>query len=133
MKKIYINRFYANADTILGTLILEELDYPLYTCENKWFFNAKNESCIPEGVYILEPHYSKKFKKCFIIKHVRDRTNILIHQGNTCEDTFGCILPGMQTGAILNKPAVLQSKKTMQLLVSLIKEKRELHIRSKYV
>jgi hypothetical protein len=64
-------------------------------------------SAIPEGTYPVVLAPSPKFmrsndpwvlKFAQLIPHIiqiPDRTNILIHWGNTAEDTEGCILVGM--------------------------------------
>lgn len=56
--------------------------------------NAPFISCIPEGTYTLAPYSSKKYTDVFQLLDVPNRTYILIHAGNTVDDTQGCILVG---------------------------------------
>ena len=133
MKKVFINRFYGDLNTCLGVLTLDELDYPLYTCENAWHFNAKDKSCIYDGIFKIKPYKSPKFGDCLIIEDVEGRTYILAHVGNIHKNTLGCVLIGLETGRLKGVPAVLNSREALKLLCSIIKEERELHIKSSYI
>lgn len=56
---------------------------------------SQKMSCIPVGLYEVGLSYSKAFKKQKIqILRVQNRTGILIHEGNTVNDSKGCILIG---------------------------------------
>ena len=69
--------------------------FPLcVTLEDPWLGNETNISCIPEGEYIVEAFNGNKFKNVWKLQDVKDRTDILIHAGNTVKDTHGCILVG---------------------------------------
>jgi hypothetical protein len=70
--------------------ILLEFD----TLELSYKENKRQISCIPTGTYIVEPHYSFRFGRCFELQNVPERSNILIHKGNFNKDTKGCILIG---------------------------------------
>lgn len=51
--------------------------------------------CIAPGIYSIDLHYSPKFRKYMLtLCGVRGRYGILIHSGNTPDDTVGCILVG---------------------------------------
>lgn len=51
--------------------------------------------CVPPGIYSIDFHYSPKFGKYMLtLCGVRGRSGILIHSGNTSNDTSGCILVG---------------------------------------
>lgn len=51
--------------------------------------------CIAPGIYSIDLHYSPKFGKYMLtLCGVRGRSGILIHSGNTPDDTAGCILVG---------------------------------------
>lgn len=61
--------------------------------------NRKSISCIPTGEYLmyLDPSSKwspPKFKSLYQLHDVPNRTEILIHSGNTIKDTEGCILIG---------------------------------------
>lgn len=48
------------------------------------------------------------------------RSAILIHAGNTDEQTLGCILVGMRRGELNGEPALLESRVAMEALRNLI-------------
>lgn len=51
--------------------------------------------CIAPGIYSIDFHYSPKFGKYMLtLCGVRGRSGILVHSGNTPNDTSGCILVG---------------------------------------
>lgn len=73
----------------------------LHTLEDDWRDNERGESCIPAGVYLLERTiYRKHNYETFEITGVPNRSRILIHPGNTEEDTMGCILVGLRQGYV---------------------------------
>jgi len=81
--------------------------------------NEVRKSCIPEGVYKVVRHKSKKFGDTFWVKNVKGRTAILIHAGNYYYHTLGCILVGMDQKD-MNKDGLIDnvsSKKAMDLLL----------------
>jgi hypothetical protein len=49
---------------------------------------------IPDGTYRCEIYMSPKFGRSLQIMDVPNRTYILIHAGNTSEDTQGCVVLG---------------------------------------
>ncbi|HCY83424.1 MAG TPA: hypothetical protein DHV22_18475, partial [Xanthomarina gelatinilytica] len=53
-----------------------------HTIELPWNDNKRNISCIPEGVYKVEPRFSKRFKHHLILKDVKGRSFILFHPAN---------------------------------------------------
>jgi hypothetical protein len=58
-------------------------------------------SCIPAGVYPLRRTiYHKHGFATFEVCNVPGRSRILIHPGNTEEDSQGCILLGLRHGRI---------------------------------
>lgn len=59
-------------------------------------------ACIKPGTYSIDLHYSPKFKRYMLtLCAVPLRSSILIHPGNTLDDTEGCILVGELHGAHL--------------------------------
>ena len=96
--------------TICFTLELPDLD------------NERNISCIPCGVYNVERHVSPSKGLCFEVEGVNDRDDILIHKGNWCADSQGCIIVGRYSGMIQGKLGVGTSKKTMDMLLDRYKK-----------
>lgn len=116
-------RFLDCAHGNFGLLVLhgDTEDHVLFTCEDDWRTNQPNVSCIPPGVYALKRVQSPKFGNTFEITGVPGRSRILLHAGNTEEDTEGCVLVGLSLGVKsvrdednaglpAKKLAVLQSK-----------------------
>jgi hypothetical protein len=64
------------------------------TIELPWRNNESRVSCIPEGTYLLEKRYSKKFQWHIEITQVRNRGAILFHPANNAlKELNGCIAP----------------------------------------
>ena len=77
--------------------------YCAMTLELPWNNNRRNISCVPTGQYLLEPFSSDAHPdtyKLWTMSHqeVPGRTDILIHVGNTINDTAGCVLVGYGLG-----------------------------------
>lgn len=85
------------------------------TLELPWKDNHRNISCIPAGVYEVKPYSSAKFKNVWELQDVPGRSKILIHAGNTVDDIEGCILAGMRRGLLKGLPAVLDSRKAIDM------------------
>ena len=82
-----------------------------HTVERPWADNARNVSCIPEGVYtVRRDYYHRGGYEAFEIENVPDRSEIKIHIGNTMDDVSGCIAVGMDLGWVHGKWAVIHSK-----------------------
>jgi Family of unknown function (DUF5675) len=115
MTTIYLDR---NEYTDKGTLGTLNQDSTLlcYTLELPWNNNESGTSCIPNGEYQVIPHNSFSHPNTWEITGVPDREAILIHNGNTEADSKGCVLVGDSTGEINGKPAVLNSKATLNKL-----------------
>ena len=73
----------------------------LKTLEEDWKDNQRSESCIPVALYVLRRTiYRKHNYETFEVTGVPNRSRILIHPGNTEEDTQGCILVGLRQGVV---------------------------------
>lgn len=71
------------------------------TGEEDWLDNKPQISSIPAGAYRCERTvFHKTGEPTFEVMHVPNRDRILIHSGNTEEDTMGCILLGTDYGAL---------------------------------
>lgn len=103
---IYLERFGLGDDSVLGRLIVDG-QTRCYTLEDeRRKVKIKTETCIPEGSYKLQlrrwggfhTRYSKAFSEIHIgmleVMDVPGFTGILVHCGNTDEDTAGCVLVG---------------------------------------
>ena len=83
------------AKATFGLLTLADLN--CVTMELPWNDNRRDISCIPAGVYPLtERTYYKKGYQAIHVKDVPDRGHILMHIGNSLDDTRGCILVASQ-------------------------------------
>lgn len=103
--------------------------YPaLHTCEEEDKGNQRSISCIPAGRYPLRRTiYHKYGYPTYEVANVPGRSRILIHPGNTEEDTMGCILPGIyrgtllrrdeNTNALVEKQAVTDSRRAFALFM----------------
>ena len=125
LKRISESRFITFG-VILG---IEGL--PICLClELPYKANQKSISCIPEGIYLCEKYSSAKYPEAVQVMDVPNRSYILIHSGNTTNDTSGCILPGLSFGIFQGKPAVLNSKDAFKKLVNYVNNKSfELNIK----
>jgi hypothetical protein len=86
------------------------------TCEDPWNDNKTDISCIPAGEYRFVKRVSPKYGHHWHILDVPGRSLILIHWGNTIEDTRGCVLVGSQFGKLDGVQAILNSIATMEML-----------------
>lgn len=122
--RILLERFLESNEGTFGTMTLGEQASAvvLFTCEPQWRNNEHGVSCIPEGSYVLKPHFSPKLGiNTYEITGVPSRGSIIIHPGNTEENTEGCVLVGKALGVVAvrddeelhvqtRKLAVVQSK-----------------------
>jgi len=96
--ELTLRRFLVANNATLG--VLTGLPKTLYVLEDEWKGNARNISRIPAGVYKTTPHgwdtgSQVKFKQTWRLISVPNRSAILVHGGNTKDDTEGCLLVGM--------------------------------------
>ncbi len=95
MKHVVIQRAWSDHRATLGMLTVVGEDHsPIFTLENP-LRETIVDSRIPDGQYECEPHSGTIHKDVYLIKNVPERTDILLHSGNTEADTRGCILLGM--------------------------------------
>lgn len=117
MKELRLSRIAETDGATLGVLSVD--GRPLFvTLEDPWKDNARQVSCIPDGEYTIRRHTSPKFGLCYSVDNVLNRSHILLHAGNTSDDTHGCILIGLQFGELKGRPAILRSKDAMVLLLA---------------
>ena len=90
----------------------------IWTVELPWLDNQRRVSCIPEGEYTCRPRrYFKGGYDAIEICDVPERSEIMIHKGNTIKDLAGCIAPGMKLGVSKGTWAVLDSAGAFALLM----------------
>ena len=98
MQRVSLKRNSSSGSETLGELSLENGSV-LHTLELPWKNNRRNISCIPLGTYEVIGHVSPKFGKCYWVKDVPGRSEILFHVGNSPKDSRGCILVGQKVVA----------------------------------
>lgn len=104
--RIMVIRFGLGSDSTLGMIYLDGV-MAGYTLEDeRRLVKVKGETCIPEGSYLVklrtEGPTHEKYRQLYPDIHrgmlwlqdVPEFEFILIHQGNTDQDTAGCILVG---------------------------------------
>ena len=101
---------------VCGVWCLEGL--PLcFTLELPWRDNHPNESCVPDGSYRLVRVVSTQHGETVCITNVPNRTGILVHCGNKCLDTKGCVLVGGEFSEVPSHGVVLfDSRKTFDII-----------------
>ena len=117
--KLKLVRVSEHNDATLGVLCLDARPIAV-TLEDKWRDNERMVSCIPTGHYKVKRHISPKFGECFKVIEVPERSEILIHAGNTHKDTHGCILLGLQFGTIGTEAAILSSRAAVANFMTLM-------------
>lgn len=127
MTTLTLHRFLSGSDGTFGVMTFRERPICV-TCENPWFNNQKSVSCIPNGTYSCIPFSGKKYKNVWELEDVPGRSAILIHQGNTHKDTYGCILVGNSFGTLYGVPSINNSVQTLDMLRKLLPPKFTLRI-----
>lgn len=95
--KVTLTRILATPHGVIG--ILNVGGFEFFTLEEEWKDNEPSESCIPAGTYPLRPSYwYGGSMPSYEIAEVPNRSRILVHPGNTEEDTRGCVLLGLKLG-----------------------------------
>jgi hypothetical protein len=128
----------SNGDPERTTGILQANGTMFATIERPWLPNPAGEgggprkSCVPKGVYRVEPWNSVNFPQTYIITNpdlgvyrqpsdipkgqAWGRSAILIHVANRVRDVVGCIGVGMEHGELQGEKAVLRSVMAMREL-----------------
>ena len=89
---VRLNRFFQVDGGTIGRLYVDG-QFVCYSVELPWKGNQRNVSCIPEGDYPLIWDNSPRFGRRLHVECVKDRSHILVHEGNYQRDIRGCILP----------------------------------------
>ncbi len=86
-----------------------------HTLERPWLDNKRRVSCIPVGEYTGAVQHSPRFKAWLPeLLDVPGRDQILIHAGNTADDTEGCILVGLERHD--HEDRIMQSRAALALV-----------------
>lgn len=123
--KLYINGAYF-CDT------LEDTDRGLDQSMSEFEINRRKiygQTCIPSGEYKVILNMSPRFKKILPrILDVKGFEGILMHAGNTVQDSSGCILLGTKSvdGVLIN------SRKAVNALIEKIKDQKDITITIDY-
>ena len=122
--KLTVRRITEYQNATYGVLLIDGKP-SFVTLEDAWKDNAKQVSCIPTGTYKIVRHKSPRFGKTYKVLDVPDRSEILIHAGNTHEDTQGCILVGLMFGVLGAQTAILSSRTAFEALMNELKDVKE--------
>lgn len=97
-----------------------------YTIELPWLNNQRRISCIPEGEYILQKRFSRKFKWHLHLMNVPGRDLILIHPANDArKELRGCIAPVTQHTGIGKGNSSRKALEKLKALVYAALERNE--------
>lgn len=107
--KIELKRVAYSLRGTFGVMLVDGLPFCV-TLEDPDNNNAMGISCIPKGIYEVEPWNSDKYPNTYHVKDVPGRTAILMHSGNTVNDTMGCILLGTFYSTFNGLPSIAGSK-----------------------
>ena len=126
--KLTLYRTVSGQFGTFGVLCHDEI--PLCnTLEEPWKDNHRNISCIPTGEYKCVQYSGTKHKNVWEVLKIPNRSNILIHAGNTLDDIEGCILVGKGIGEVNHYPAVTSSQAALKYLRTYLPKKFTLEIR----
>lgn len=133
MAILNINRIQYQEKQTLGYFVAFDNLSKLYdgrTLELPWRDNQVRVSCIPAGSYWCVKHTSPKFGRCFWVRDVPGRSEILIHPGNFHTDLLGCIAPGRRHTDINADGLVdvVASRSTLEVLLEVLPEDFTLNI-----
>jgi len=99
-------------------------EFSCFTLERPWRDNQRRVSCIPAGTYkgrvLPSPRFGIDLPE---LLDVPGRDQILIHPGNTIDDTEGCILIGLDRDE--SEPRIMRSRKALAALFEAIGDARE--------
>ena len=129
--KLILTRHARRADYTIGRLEDENGMKISDTLEPTWRdykggeLKIPKKSAIPEGSYRVVVTKSQRFQKYLpLLVGIPGFEGVRIHAGNTSRDTEGCILVGQN----LQVGKVLWSRITLERLMKLIENKKEIYL-----
>lgn len=112
MKRVVLERRELDFRSTFGILTAGKVKF--HTLELGWRLNAKDVSCIPEGIYPVVWEFSARFgRELFELKGVSGRSEIKIHPANLPSELNGCIALGRMKGQINGERGILQSRQAV--------------------
>lgn len=117
MRKATLKRYETGKDGTFGDFTTDS-GFACYTLEKAWMDNTTDFSCIPPGTYKCDVAASPRFGKVYHVRHVKGRTDILIHSANLERELRGCIAPGRAVGTVLGSRGVMSSKDALAALMA---------------
>jgi len=135
MARVVLERFAYSPDGTFGRLSLPG-GQRFFTVERPWLSNKPFESCIPDGVYVMEKRRSPVVERTtdgdylegWEITHVPGRTYIMIHPGNWPTDLAGCIAPGKAYRVLNGRNAVTDSQITFAQVMAALDGRDSWHL-----
>lgn len=126
-----LRRVSSLPDGMTGVLMLRGIggDLPLcVTLEDPWNQNRVGASCIMAGAYLARKFQSTKFGEVFALRDVPFRSGILIHPGNSTDDTQGCILLGQRFTELGGRVAISESRAAVEAFHAICRRRDEITI-----
>lgn len=117
MSLIKVERFIHKKDWTISKVYVDGKLFCYAIEDEKRDVKVKGETRIPDGIYELGTRWSPKFSSTYNhdmiwVKNVPNFEFILIHWGNTDDDTDGCLILGDKIGVVKGQEAVLNSRAT---------------------
>lgn len=131
MSLIKVERFIHNKDNTISRVYIDDKLFCFAIEDEKRTTKVKGETCIPDGIYNLSTRWSPKFSSTYNhdmiwVKDVPNFEYILVHWGNTDDDTDGCLIVGAKIGIVKGQDAVLSSRDTYLKLYTKVIDKIKL-------
>lgn len=126
ISKLYFNDKYL-CDTLEDTVRQLPKECPYTSSYNDCHCKEKvvNRTAIPSGTYKVIYNYSNRFKRNMLrLVDVPHFLGVLIHSGNTNQNTSGCILVGINS----IKGQLTESVSTLNKLLNLINFNKPIQI-----
>ena len=125
MQKIIVKRLWVDEGITLSKIFVDGKFVCLGLEDPIRAEKVKGETGIPAGIYKVGLRHSPKFSPKYghnmlWVQNVPGYEFILIHPGNTKDDTEGCLLVGNTLGVVNNKIAVLASVTAYNMLYKMV-------------